>query len=90
MSTPLAHRHTEFRSDAHHALTHLIDAYAGELAARRRLLLDDRAGYRHKLADVAALDPLDFTGLARLYGEHLRHIELLLAELDPPGALPQA
>ena len=62
-------------------LARLVAAYAVELDARRENLLADRAGYVTKLADLASLDPLDFTGLAHLYREHLRQIDALLEEL---------
>ena len=62
-------------------LARLVAAYAVELDARRENLLADRAGYVTKLADLASLDPLDFTGLAHLYRENLRQIDALLEEL---------
>lgn len=71
-------------------LGRLVAAYCAELAARRALLLEDRLAYETKLADLAALDPHDYTGLARLYREHLRHIDGLLEELDDMATAPAA
>lgn len=64
----------------------LIDGYAAEIAARHAQLLDDRAVYQAKLADLAQLDPLDFTGLGQLYRAHVSHIDALLKEFDNDGA----
>jgi hypothetical protein len=66
----------------------LIDGYAAELAARRLQLEDDLSVYRSKLRDLGQLDPLDFTGLGKLYRAHVAHIEVLLQEFDGVGATP--
>lgn len=66
----------------------LVDGYVAELAARRLQLVDDLALYRAKLVDLEQLDPLDFTGLGKLYRAHVMHIEALLEEFDGAGALP--
>lgn len=66
----------------------LVDGYAAELAARRLQLIDDLALYRSKLVDLNQLDPLDFTGLGKLYRAHVAHIAALLDEFDGAGALP--
>jgi hypothetical protein len=58
----------------------LVASYTEELEARRQQLCEDHGFYRTKLADLAKLDPLDFTGLAKLYRAHVSHIEALLAE----------
>lgn len=64
------------------ALVHLVDAYAAELEARRVQLQADLDDYQRKLVDLSELDPLDFTGLTKLYSEHVRQIESLLLELQ--------
>ena len=64
------------------ALAHLVDAYAAELEARRVQLQADLDDYQRKLVDLSELDPLDFTGLTKLYSEHVRQIESLLLELQ--------
>jgi hypothetical protein len=66
----------------------LVDGYAAELDARRAQLREDLAHYRAKLRDLNQLDPLDFTGLAKLYRAHVAHIEALLDEFDGAGVLP--
>ena len=66
----------------------LVDGYAAELAARRRQLEDDFAIYSAKLRDLDQLDPLDFTGLGKLYRAHVAHIEALLQEFDGVGGPP--
>ena len=63
----------------------LIDGYTRELEARRESLLDDVAIYRLKLHDLNELDPLDFTGLGKLYRSHIAHAEALLNEFDLAG-----
>ena len=65
-----------------HALAHLVDAYAAELEARRVQLQADLDDYQRKLDDLRDLDPHDFTGLSKLYSEHVRQIETLLLELQ--------
>ena len=64
------------------ATQRLIEGYAAEIAARHAQLVEDRALYQGKLADLGELDPLDFTGLAKLYRAHLVQIEALLKEFD--------
>ena len=68
----------------------LIDGYAAEIAARQTQLRDDRSVYLSKLADLAQLDPLDFTGLAQLYRAHVSHIDALLKEFDSDGTASSA
>ena len=64
------------------ATQRLIDSYATEIQFRRNQLLDDLAIYECKLRDLDQLDPLDFTGLGKLYRSHVTQIETLLTEFD--------
>ena len=64
------------------ATQRLIDSYATEIQFRRNQLLDDLAIYESKLRDLDQLDPLDFTGLGKLYRAHVTQIETLLTEFD--------
>lgn len=75
-----------FSSDQRASLNKLVDGYASEIAARRAHLLGDLSIYQGKLRDLAQLDPLDFTGLQRMYGSHIRQIEQLAAEFDGAAA----
>ena len=61
---------------------HLVNAYAAEIRERRDQLLDDLAIYESKLRDIDQLDPLDFTGLGKLYRGHVILIRNLLKEFD--------
>ncbi|MGE0482714.1 MAG: hypothetical protein AB7Q81_01095 [Gammaproteobacteria bacterium] len=86
MQTSFSNAHGSIAGD----LARLVAAYTVELDARREALLADRAGYVSKLGDLASLDPLDFTGLAHLYREHLRQIDALLEELAETAASAMA
>ncbi len=63
----------------------LVDGYAAEIAARYAQLEADLSLYTAKLGDLKQLDPLDFTGLAKLYRTHVEHIEALLQEFVGEG-----
>lgn len=65
-------------------LATLVAAYSQELAERRSKLEHDLASYTGKLAELERLDPLDFTGLKRLYTTHLEQTRYLLDLLDTP------
>ena len=45
-------------------------------------LLDDLAIYESRVRDLDELDPLDFTGLGKLYRAHVAQIEELLKGFD--------
>lgn len=64
----------------------LIADYENELHERRSQLLDDLAVYEGKVRDLDELDPLDFTGLGKLYRSHIDEIKELLKEFDSDGA----
>ncbi|MEQ8663044.1 MAG: hypothetical protein RLW62_19690 [Gammaproteobacteria bacterium] len=82
MSTPIELSRFRNRDDGEQGLAHLVDAYTTELAERRAALLADRAEYSAKLAGLARLDPHDFSGLARLYRQHVEHIDGLLSTFE--------
>ena len=65
-----------------HSAQHLVNGYAAEIRERRDQLLDDLAIYESKLRDTDHLDPLDFTGLGKLYRGHVIQIRNLLEEFD--------
>jgi len=46
---------------------------------RRTRLAREVEFYAGRLAELAKLDPHDFTGLKRVYDEHLRHTQAALA-----------
>ncbi len=67
------------------AIAPLIDRvarYAAEIDDRRRQLTQELAHFETKLRDLSQLDPQDFTGLGKVYGEHANHIRRLLEEFD--------
>jgi hypothetical protein len=70
------------------ATRRLIAGYVAEISERRQQLLADRALYRDKLDSLRELDPLEFTGLPKLYRAHLAQIEALLEEFDTPAEHP--
>ncbi len=63
-------------------LANVVAHYAYEFDQGRQRLSDDLAYFESKLRDLAQLDPLDFTGLAKIYCEHASHIRRLLAEIE--------
>jgi len=63
-------------------LADMVAHYAYEIDQRRQRLSVDLAYFESKLRDLGELDPLDFTGLAKIYCEHASHIRRLLAEID--------
>jgi hypothetical protein len=63
-------------------LADIVRQYADEIDQRRRQLCDDLADYESKLEDLRQLDPLDFTGLAKIYRGHTSHIRKLLNAID--------
>lgn len=63
-------------------LAGVVAGYTEELRQRRQQLCDDLAYFEIKLQDIEQLDPLDFTGLVKVYSEHARHIRALLDEFD--------
>ena len=65
-------------------LATLVSVYSQELAERRSKLEHDLAYYRGKLAELERLDPLDFTGLKRLYTTHVEQTSYLLDLIDTP------
>lgn len=64
----------------------LIDDYQTEIDERRNQLLDDLAIYESRVRDLDELDPLDFTGLGKLYRAHVAQIEELLKGFDDDDA----
>ena len=63
-------------------LADMVAHYAYEIDQRRQRLGDDLAYFESKLQDLGQLDPLDFTGLAKIYCVHASHIRGLLAEIE--------
>lgn len=59
-----------------------VARYAAEIDDRRRQLTQELAHFETKLRDLTQLDPQDFTGLGKVYGEHAEHIRRLLEEFD--------
>jgi hypothetical protein len=62
----------------------LIDTVASinnELGERRRQLCDDLEYFELKLKELDKLDPLDFTGLSKIYVKHAGNIRSLLASV---------
>lgn len=77
MPTPLESS-SRVREEPPPDLVRLVRAYRAELEERRAVLLADRADYVARLTRLAECDPHDFSGLARLYTQHLEHIDGLL------------
>lgn len=69
------------RDEAHPvaALANLVRIYAQQIDDRRAQLEHDLAYYESKLAELAQIDPLDFTGLRRIYCNHADRTRNLLA-----------
>ncbi len=74
-------------SNNHAPLENLLDQYAGEIEAQRAQLIDDLEYFQAKLRELEALDPLDFTGLGKVYREHEQRISALLAEMSERHAV---
>jgi hypothetical protein len=79
----IAHGAEETRNVA--PLVELVAYYTAEIDYRRHQLADELQHFEMKLRDLAELDPLDFTGLAKINREHAHHIRGLLAGFDAPG-----
>ncbi len=60
------------------ALANLVRIYAQQIDDRRAQLEHDLAYYHSKLAELAQIDPLDFTGLKRIYTSHAERTRGLL------------
>jgi hypothetical protein len=72
-------------ADNTEAIAPLIDMvarYTAEIDDRRLQLTQELAHFETKLRDLSQLDPLDFTGLGKVYGEHANHIRHLLEGFD--------
>lgn len=63
-------------------LIDMVARYTAEIDERRQQLSEELAYFETKLRDLAQLDPQDFTGLGKVYGEHARHIQRLLQEFE--------
>lgn len=63
-------------------LIDMVARYTAEIDARRLQLSEELVYFETKLRDLAQLDPQDFTGLGKVYGEHARHIRRLLQEFE--------
>ena len=68
-------------------LENLLDEYAGEIEAQRAQLIDDLEYFQAKLRELEMLDPLDFTGLGKVYREHEQRIGTLLDDMNDRQAL---
>ena len=55
-------------------LVNMVNYYTEEIEDRRRQLGEDLDYFEAKLRDLEQLDPLDFTGLAKIYRGHVTHI----------------
>ncbi len=64
-------------------LAELVAQYSAEIDQRRQQLADELTHFEQKLGDLKQLDPLDFTGLAKIYRGHADHIRRLLSEFHP-------
>lgn len=62
-------------------LENLLDEYAGEIETQRAQLIDDLEYFQAKLRELETLDPLDFTGLGKVYREHEQRISALLNDM---------
>ena len=68
-------------------LENLLDEYAGEIETQRAQLIDDLQYFQAKLRELEMLDPLDFTGLGKVYREHEQRIGNLLDDMSERQAL---
>ena len=69
-------------SNALAPLENLLDEYAGEIETQRIQLMDDLQYFQTKLGELEMLDPLDFTGLGKVYREHAQRIDGLLNDMN--------
>lgn len=69
-------------SNAVAPLENLLDEYAGEIETQRSQLIDDLQYFQAKLGELEMLDPLDFTGLGKVYREHAQRINELLNNME--------
>jgi hypothetical protein len=56
----------------------MVAKCAQQIQERRQQLSDDLAYYEAKLGELTSLDPLDFTGLGKIYRGHVERIRTLL------------
>ncbi len=68
--------------DAVGSLARVVSLYAQRIDDRRIQLARDLIFYRGKLAELDQIDPLDFTGLKRIYNNHVHRTSALLHSLD--------
>ncbi len=68
-------------------LENLLDEYAGEIETQRAQLIDDLEYFQAKLRELETLDPLDFTGLGKVYREHEQRIGEILADMSGRQAI---
>lgn len=63
-------------------LSRVVDLYAQRIDEHRLQLEQDLRFYQGKLGELAKIDPLDFTGLKRIYSNHCRRTRELLDSLE--------
>jgi hypothetical protein len=63
-------------------LARVVSLYAQRIDEHRTQLERDLDFYRGKLAELDEIDPLDFTGLKRIYSNHVHRTRELLQSLD--------
>lgn len=63
------------------ALANLVRIYEQQIDDRKVQLQHDLAYYQAKLGELDKIDPLDFTGLKRIYSSHVERTRGLLASL---------
>ena len=64
-------------------LEELVARYDEQIEFRREQLEDDLAFFRGKLDELTEIDPLDYTGLQKIYGEHEQRLQRLLDSITP-------
>jgi len=67
-------------------LVDMVAHYAAEIDERRNQLSQELEHFESKLRDLVQLDPMDFTGLTKVYREHASHIRRLLSEFEQAQA----
>ena len=71
-------------------LERIVERYAEELDKRKVQLSQDLRYYKYKLAELKEIDPLDFTGLTKIYRQHVARIEALLNTVNRSEQLSTA
>ncbi|TDJ63089.1 MAG: hypothetical protein E2O35_10970 [Proteobacteria bacterium] len=63
-------------------LSNIVAQYSVEIDERRQQLNAELLEFETKLHDLEQLDPLDFSGLGKVYRGHAAHLRALIDGID--------